>query len=173
MEEEKRRTMHRQHMLRVAFVGVLSAAIAAGACQRTPEPEGEPATELQSEALYRTDRPITVAGCLRAGEAANTFVLTSARADGMAETRTYQLITVQELDLRDELRDHVGQMVQVDGTLRARQAATAQTVAEPAEAGNDRPTGTVGEPMVQTRTDVQIDNITVESVKPLGEACGI
>jgi hypothetical protein len=165
--------MH-HHILRVALIGIVSASVAGGACRRAPEPEGTPpAAELQSEALYRTDRPITVAGCVKAGEAANTFVLTAARAEGAAETRTYQLITVHNLDLRDQLRDHVGEMVQVDGTLSARQAAVTQTIAEPAEAGNDQPPDAVGQPLVQTRTDLQIDNVRVDSVKPLGEACGV
>lgn len=164
--------MHRDPVLKsVVFVGVLSAAVASGACQR--EEPGTNVPELRAEDVYPTDRPMTVSGCLIAGEAENTFVLTAARADDQAETATYQLVALPNIELRDEMRDHVGELVRVDGTLRARETATAQSVAVPADTENDRPTGTAGEPMVQTRTNVKINQLTVDSMTPLGEECGI
>jgi hypothetical protein len=167
---EARRNMHRQPILRsVLFVGVLSAAMAAGACQRQEPDAGVPPPTIQSQGLHQTDRPMTVSGCLKAGEAENTFVLTAAQADGGGETATYQLVTRPDVNLRDQ----VGQMLQVSGTLQAQQSATAQTVAEPAETREDQPAGTTGTPKVQTRTDVTINQLTVDSVTALGEECGI
>lgn len=164
--------MYHQQVLRfVVCCGVLPAIMAAGACARAEE-EAAHVPQVQSEALHETDRPITVTGCLKAGEAANTFVLTAARADSGAETATYQLLISPEVDLRDE----VGQQVQVNGTLQARQTATAQTLAVPADTDDDRPTGTAGgqdAPKVQTQTDVEINQLAVASVTPLGEECGI
>jgi hypothetical protein len=166
--------MHSCQTLKAFAVATLFSAVAAtGACQRTPEPQPAPAPEVQAEAIHHTDRPTTVSGCLRAGEAPNTFVLTAARAEGSMETATYQLVAQADVDLRDQMREHVGQMVRVDGTLRAQQAASAQTLAAPADAGNDQPAGTAGTPMVQTRTDVTINQVTVEAITSLDEACGI
>lgn len=164
--------MHRHQTLRaLAFATLVSATAVTAACQREPEPASVP--EVQAEALHHTDRPMTVSGCLKAGEAAQTFVLTAAQADGAGETVTYQLIAQTAPELRDEMQEHVGQMVRVTGTLHAQQAATVQTLAAPADAGNDQPAGTAGTPMVQTRTDVTINQLTVESIAGLGEACGM
>ena len=68
---------------------MLIVVAAAGACNRgeqTPGAETQTATPLQ-----KTNAPVTVSGCLRAGDASDTFVLTAARTATSEQTATYQL----------------------------------------------------------------------------------
>ncbi len=146
--------------------GALIAAFGSGACGRNEQATSVP--EVQSQATHPANTPISVAGCLKAGEASDTYVLTSARAEGRAESATYQLVGGPDTNLRER----IGERVQVSGTLEARQTSASQTVATPAE--GDRSTGTsgtAGTPTVQTRTNVEINRLSVDSVTPLGEKC--
>ena len=158
---------------RLIVCGMLSAAVAVAGCTRAED--DAPPPEVQSEALQPTDRPVTVSGCLQAGDAENTFVLTAARADGVGETATYHLIGATDRNLGD----HIGQRVRVSGTLQVRQTAAAQTMAVPADRPADskedeeRPAATTGTPTVQTRTDVMINELAVDSMTPLVEECGM
>lgn len=160
--------MYRQQHVRSVVVCAAVAALMVSGCRRAEE--AVPVTEFQSEHFQQTSRPMTVAGCLKAGEAANTFVLSVERAEGAGESATYELIA-SPADFN--FRDHVGEQVRVSGVLEARQTATAQTVAQPADTGNGAPTGTAGTPTVQTQTQVKINVFTVESLEPLGGECGI
>jgi hypothetical protein len=163
--------MSRHHSLKTLIMcSAVLAAAASGACGRDEQPT--PVTEVQSQASQPTNRPMTATGCLIAGEAANTFVLTAAQTEGSPETATYQLVAGPQADLRSQ----VGQRVKVSGTMELREAAVAQTVATPAPKEGEPATGTAGaagKPTVQTRTDVAINRLTVDSMTPLGEKCGM
>ena len=138
-------------------VGVV-VVIAGSACNRSAAVPDVPRTT----GLQPHMEPVTVAGCLRAGEAENTFVLTAAAADPDSKSATYQLIGHDV-----NLRDYVGQQVQVSGTLRAEQAvATSGGVAveKPAK-------GTEGTPTVETKTELDVKQMTVSSVTPSGQRC--
>jgi hypothetical protein len=102
-----------------------------------------------------------VSGCLRAGNAENTFVLTATEAGGAGETATYQL-TGHDVNLRD----YVGQQVQVSGTLRSE-----QQVASSGAAVVDEAKGTSGTPTVETKTELNVKEMTVSAVKASGERC--
>jgi hypothetical protein len=102
-------------------------------------------------------------GCLRGGDAEDTFVLTtSATADGNAPA-TYQLAGVNGASLRDQ----IGRRVEVSGVVRAQQETESQATGPAA----NKPTGTSGKPKVETTTEVDIKRLDVSNVKPLGDHC--
>jgi hypothetical protein len=106
---------------------------------------------------------MTVTGCLGAGETAGTYVLTAARANGATDTATYQL----EGTNIDQLRDHIGQRVQVSGTT----VPEADVASNSTPAQEPRAKGTSGTPTVQTSTELQIRRLRVDSVAPQGDKC--
>lgn len=153
-----RRTMSR-HRVFTSFV--LAGACVAGACGRSDQPV--PPAEVQSQTAQTANQPTSISGCLKAGEAGDTFVLTAARTAGSGDTATYVLTG----DAGVNLRDHVGRQVEVSGVVRAEQEVASRTGAQPAE----KATGTTGAPKVETRTEVEVKRLQVSAVKPLGDKC--
>lgn len=149
---------------RITFATIaLGAAIATGACSR--DEKMTTASESQTQAAQAANTPMTVAGCVKAGDAADTYVLTTARTEGApTDAATYELVGDQVASLRD----HIGRRAEVSGTLQAQQEIASRSTAKPAD---ERPTGTSGTPTVQTRTEVEIKRLAVTSVKPLGDKC--
>jgi hypothetical protein len=134
------------------------ALIAATACNRNaPVPEAQRTTGVQPRM-----EPMSVAGCLRSGLADNTFVLTAEATNPDSKAATYQL-TGNNVNLRD----YVGQQVEVSGTLRAEQEIATSGVATA-----EKPTkGVDGTPTVETKTELDVRQLTVSAVKPSGERC--
>ncbi|MGH9310310.1 MAG: hypothetical protein ACRD1U_13105 [Vicinamibacterales bacterium] len=147
------------------FPAALAAAVAVGGCGESEDPKT--VSEAQSQTGQRTNQALTIAGCLKAGDAENTYVLTAARTAGSQDTATYQL----EGEAAANLQDHVGERVEVTGTMNAQQEVASRTTAEPQ--ADERPTGTSGTPQVVTKTEVDIKRVSVASVKPLAEKCDI
>ena len=158
--------MYRHQILTslVLSAGV-AASIASGACNRNDEPKA--VAESQTQRAERANMPVNAVGCLKAGDAEGTFVLTAARTEGSADTATYQLVG----DQAATLKDHVGHRVQITGTVEAAQELATRTtaVAKPAE----HPTGTAGTPKVETRTEIDLKRVSVATVKPLAEKCDL
>jgi hypothetical protein len=158
--------MQRHSLLSTLFATTLAFGLAACGGNddaAVPVAQSQTATPLQT-----ANQPVTVSGCLRAGEAANTFVLTASQApetsSAPTQTATYHLFDVNNLDLRSQ----VGRRVEVSGTLRAQQAIATRTPTRPAD---ERATGTSGTPTVATTTELAIKEVDVNAIKPLGESC--
>lgn len=148
-------------MLRdVAGACALAACLACGdKGQDVPPLETQSVTPPQAQAT-----PERVQGCLRAGEAADTFVLTASAVDtGMAQASTYQLVGKPE-----GFRDHVGHRVEVTGTVVSEQTASAHGAAMPA---GEPAKGTPGTPTVQSTTKVEMKRLQVASVVPIDGDC--
>jgi hypothetical protein len=145
----------------VVSSAVLVAALAG--CNRSNQ-KATPVGELETQkAPQATNKPVTLTGCLRGGDAEDTFVLTtSATADGNAPA-TYQLAGVKGVNLHDQ----IGKRVEVSGVVRAQQETESQGRGPAA----NKPTGTSGKPEVETRTQVDIKRLDVSNVKPLGDHC--
>lgn len=141
----------------------LAAAVGAGACSRDSE-QAAVAERQSASPVQQTAAPLTTTGCLRAGDAEGTFVLTAARAETGDQTATYHLVG----DPTVKLADHIGQQVEVSGVLSAQQAIATRTTQDPAP----NTTGTSGSPQVSSSTRLDIKRLEVQSVKPLGSACG-
>jgi hypothetical protein len=139
---------------------LLSAATLAGGCSR--EEAQPPAAQVQSQTATPLNAPESVTGCLRAGDAADTFVLTTSQTDDGRPPSTYQVIGTSGVNLAD----HVGHRVAITGIVREQQTATTATTAAPA---TDKPQGTSGTPQVQTTATLQMRRMEVSSV---GRAAG-
>jgi hypothetical protein len=142
----------------LGIAGVAAAALAV-ACSSDSNRAPERQTQTPEKAL---NQPATVAGCLRASMAENTFVLHEARSDGAFGTANYELIGTPGV----ELRDYANQEVEVSGTLRSQ-----QVVASSGTTTETTPAGTAGIPAVKTRSEVDVRRLEVTSVKPTGKSC--
>lgn len=145
---------------------VFSSAILAlslGGCSRSDQKSTPVAETATQQPAQRVNDPVTISGCLRAGEAADTFVLTtSARADGAAPA-TYHLTGASGVNLRDQ----IGNRVEVSGVVRAQQ----QTELHGTGPAANKATGTSGSPTVETSTELDVKQLDVSAVKPLGDRC--
>ena len=157
--------MHR-HMNRHLIGAVLVAgiALASGACNRDADKMAT-STDVQTQSAQPAKTPVTLQGCVKAGDAADTYVLTTARTAGSGDTATYQLVG----EKIEGLREQVGRRVEITGTIEAQREIASRTTARPED--EERPTGTSGTPTVQTRSEIEIKRLSVGSVKPLSESC--
>ena len=142
----------------------LICAISAG-CKRE-EPQVPPPT-TETQASRQPNTATTVTGCLRAGEAANTFVLTTAATTTGGTPATYELrgTTVN-------LEDHVGKRVEVSRIVDSQSQIATRESATPA----DNATGTAGKPgtpTVQTGTQLLIQRMDVKTVRAMAGDCGM
>jgi len=132
--------------------------VATSGCRKEPAaPELQRTTGVEQRA-----QPVTVAGCLKSGIAEDTFVLMATEA-AAGETATYQLTGGETVDLKS----HVGQQVEVSGTLRAQQ----QTESTSGAVADKAAKGTSGTPVVETKTELDVKRLDVSSIKPLGNRC--
>ena len=146
---------------RGVVAALFAVSAAAAGCSREPE---TPPAQSQTQTTQQLNAPATFTGCLRAGEAANTFVLTaSATADGSTPA-TYQL----EGATGTNLQDHVGHRVEVSGIIAEQQHVATREAPQPAD---QRATGTSGTPTVQTGTQLALRTVQVKSVTPLDGRC--
>jgi hypothetical protein len=140
---------------------VVALALCAAACRGQNEAT-VPADPTTASAPQARNQPMTVAGCLRAGEAADTFILTAAATEGSQQPGTYQLAGNTA-----GLADHIGKRVEVSGTLESEQelASRTQTVEK------DRPKGTSGTPTVETKSAVELRKLEVSSARRISGDC--
>src|SRR5262245_31814267 len=131
-----------------------------GACQREASaPERQTSSGQQARM-----QPLSVTGCLRAGVADNTYVLMASQATGGAtDTATYQLTARDDMNLRQ----YLGQKVEVAGTLRAEQEVASNGVATEQKPAK----GTSGKPTVDTKTELDVKRLNVTTIKPIGGRC--
>lgn len=163
LEKEDEKTNMTRHTLATSLA--LAATLTAVSCSQAEETTTT-APEVQTQTAQQTNMPLTVSGCLKAGDADDMFVLTAARSEGSMETATYQLQGGNGANLQE----HVGRQVQVTGTVQAQQEIASRGTAE---ATGEEARGTAGSatPTVQTRTEIDIKRLSVSSVKPLGDKC--
>ena len=150
-----------------AIVVAAGLAVGGAACGRGPSvSQGTSNTPPETKTATTSNQPMTttVTGCLAAGDAADTFVLNSARADGATTSATYNLAGANN----DELRGHVGEQVRVTGTVTSGAQVAERSLPQ---AEREKPKATTGTPVVQTQTDVQIKRLAVSSVSPQGQKC--
>lgn len=147
---------------------LVTMAVATAACGADDDAASVPAAQSEAATTRASADPTTVTGCLRAGEAEATFVLTTAQTvDGLPPT-TYHLTGATGVNLQD----HVGQRVEVSGVVDEQSHIATRQAAQPAEnAGGSGSTGST--PTVQTGTQLSIKRLDVTTIKGLGGACEI
>jgi hypothetical protein len=156
--------MYRQSTVRsIAICAAIAMALASGGCRKSQKSTSVAAS--QSQSARPASQPLTITGCLKAGEAPDTFVLTAARTGGSGDTATYELIAPADVNLKD----HVGHRLEVNGTVNTQQETASSTTAVPNQ--RSRPTGTSGSPKVETKTEIDIKRVSVTAVKPISDKC--
>jgi hypothetical protein len=154
--------MHFTTRLNLCFL--VAAAVVGTAC-RDREPAVPPA-QAQTATTQPANQPTTVTGCLRAGEAENTFVLTTAKTVDGAPTATYHLAGSAGVNLLD----HIDRRVEVSGVIDQQSQIATREPAQPAEKATGTG-GTAANPTVQTGTELAIKRLEVSSVKRVGGDC--
>jgi hypothetical protein len=148
-------------MRRHPFLTIAIALSVAGAAANCSKKSTAPEAQQTSGVQPRMDRT-TVAGCLRSGAAEDTFVLTTKVPDS-PNAATYNLNANAQVNLRQ----YVGQQVEVSGTIRSEQEVTSSSGATPQKPAK----GTSGTPTVETKTDLDVRQLDVSAVRPTGEKC--
>ena len=158
--------MRNRHARAAMICAALTVPLAGVACNRAKDDTPAAAEKQAVSPEQRTAAPMTVSGCLRAGDAADTFVLTTAQTATGEPTATYQLVGLDGVNLRD----HVGRHVEVQGILNAQQQVASQSSTDRAP----NATGTSGTtPTVSTTTDLKIRRLDVQQVKAIEKECRV
>ena len=148
----------------IAGLGAVALAAGAAACNRTEQAQ-PPAAQVQSQTPPQAlNTPESVTGCLRAGDAADTFVLTTSMSEDGRAPVTYQVVGSSNVNLME----HVGHRVAIQGIVREQQSATTATTSAPA---TDKPKGTAGTPTVQTSATLQVRRLEASSVARASGDC--
>lgn len=148
--------------LRASIVTLAMLSATTLGCSRGEEQAAPPA-QSQTATTQPLNTPATVTGCLRAGDAADTFVLTTTRTENNTTPATYQLAGSAGVNLRD----HVGDTVEVTGTITEQQSVQTTDSRTPAK---EQAQGTSGA-SVQTGTQVAVRRIEVTQVRSAGGKC--
>jgi hypothetical protein len=144
---------------------IVAVAYGAAAC-RSHKKDTTPVAQMQTQTPPQTvNEPVTVTGCLRAGDASDTFVLTASETKDGETPATYVVVSNNN---GVNLRDNVGERVELTGVLRTQQQVSTTTA--PAPPAN-KPTGTAGTPTVQTQAQLDMRRIDVNSVNRVGGHC--
>lgn len=153
-------------LARAAVIAVAGVTlVAAGGCKNKGKVDKAPIETQTATATPASGEPVTVTGCLRAGDAPDTFVLWQTAQNGSTDAANYQLVGKDGVDFRG----NAGKRVQVTGTLGAETdiASRAPATAEP------KAKGTSGTPVVQTQENVQVRTLRVDSLTPQQGSCPI
>jgi hypothetical protein len=148
----------------VFIVALVFAAVSTGGCQRSSK-NAPPTAQIQTQTPPQAvNQPVTVTGCLRAGDASDTYVLTASEMKDGTTPATYLLVARDAVNLRD----NVGNRVQVSGTLTTQQEVSTLT---PTTSPKNKATGTSGTPTVQTQTELDMRRLEVSSLNRVAEHC--
>jgi hypothetical protein len=144
---------------------IVAVAYGAAAC-RSNKKDTTPVAQIQTQTPPQAvNQPVTVTGCLRAGDASDTFVLTTSETRDGATPATYVVVSNTS---GVNLRDNIGERIEVTGVLTTQQQAS--TTTPPAPPAN-KPTGTAGTPKMQTQAELDMRRIAVNSVNRVGGHC--
>jgi hypothetical protein len=157
----------RANSLTAALSIVAMAAVGASTagCNRSDK-NSTPVAQMQTQTPAQpVNQRTTVVGCLRAGESADTYVLTASQAQDGSTPATYALFAGEDVDLRG----NVGQQVQVTGVVTTQEAVSTIT---PSTAPANKPEGTSGsKPQVQTQTQLEMRRFDVTSINKVADRC--
>jgi hypothetical protein len=154
--------MHTQRSHCIA--ALLACTIGVAACSKKNDDQTPTAQTQATSPAQAANSPESVTGCLRAGDAPDTFVLTTSLANDGRRPTTYQLSGSGGVNLSD----HIGERVSVQGVVRAQQESTTATSETPA---NAKPQGTSGAPTVSTTATLDLKRMDVTSVSRAEGKC--
>jgi hypothetical protein len=145
-----------------ACVAALVLTSGVSACNR--EKAEAPPAQAQAQSAQTLNAPATLTGCLRAGEAENTFVLTASQTADGTTPATYHLNPPPNM----RLQDHVGYRIEVTGVISDQQTVATR---EAPRAADQKATGTAGTPTVQTGTTLAVRRMEVNSARRVEGKC--
>ena len=148
---------------------VAALVVSTAACNRGNDESVATVEKQAASPVQEVRQPITVTGCLRAGDATNTFVVTTPESSTGESTATYQLVQPQDVSVN--LTELVGRQVQVEGTLQTQQRVTTRSTADPPSGPPAGTTGKPGTPAVSTTTELDIKRLDVQRVTPVAGEC--
>jgi hypothetical protein len=152
---------HRPQLL----AALLACTVAVTAACNSKKDEATPSAQIQSNSpAQAANSPESVTGCLRAGDAPDTFVLTTTMSNDGRQPATYQLSGSGGVNLTE----HIGERVMVQGVVRTQQESTTATRETPA---NAKPQGTMGSPTVSTSATLDLKRMDVTSVSRAEGKC--
>lgn len=150
--------------IRTSFAALAILSAVTVGCARDDQDEQPPVAQATTETATPLNQPTKVVGCLRAGDAANTYVLTTSQTEGEMSPATYHLAGATNVNLQE----YVGHKVEVDGRLTGQQqVATTDVQGRPAEKAE----GTTGKPEVETSTKVAVRHLEVKGVRSIADEC--
>jgi len=153
----------RKQSSRFAMAALACAVAMGAACNK--QKDVTPTAQIQSNSPAQpANSPESVTGCLRAGDAPDTFVLTTSQLADGRQPATYQLSGSAGVNLTE----HIGERVSVQGVVRAQQESTTATSGT---AANAKPQGTAGTPTVSTTTTLDLKRMDVTSISPAEGKC--
>jgi hypothetical protein len=151
-------------MKRVIAGSFMAAAFAVGlSAQTTPPQTAPPAGQPMQDAA----KTVTVAGCLKAGDTADSFTLSDLKwnkdkapgavgTSGSAGAPPAAIASATSLKLipsaSTKLADHVGHQVEVTGTVSEKSAAAARPSTPPSDPASARPSASASGPALDVRT---------------------
>ncbi len=145
-------------------VAIAAVSALGTGCSRTREAQ-PPAAQTQTQSPVQTlNTPESVTGCLRAGDAPDTFVLTTSQTEDGRPPITYEVIGAAGVNIKE----HVGERVAINGVVREQQSTTTASASAPA---TDKPQGTSGTPNVQTTATLQMRRIEVSAINRAAGDC--
>ena len=146
------------------LVAIAAVSGLAAGCSRAKEAQ-PPAAQTQTQTPVQTlNTPESVTGCLRSGDAPDTYVLTTSQtADGRPPV-TYAVVGTSGVNLKE----HVGERVAINGIVKEQQSTTTASASAPA---TDKPQGTAGTPSVQTTATLQMRRIEVSAINRAAGDC--
>ncbi|MBA2305167.1 MAG: hypothetical protein H0W08_21410 [Acidobacteria bacterium] len=152
------------HLAGTILVAATVAGCGVAGCGR--EQAQTPPAQAQVETTRPGNQPTTVTGCLRAGDADATFVLTTAQSVDGTPTATYHLTGAPGVNLQEL----VGNRVEVSGVVNGQSQIATRQSSQPA-ANATGTAGTAGTPTVQTGTELSITRLDVTTVQRAGGEC--
>jgi hypothetical protein len=156
--------MRARSLTALTILAIVYGGASTAACKRSNK-NGTPVAQIQTQTPPQAvNQSTTVTGCLRAGDASDTYVLTTSETQNGATPATYLLVSTNGANFRD----NIGHEVQVSGVLSTEQAVSTVTPASPPA---NKPAGTSGKPAVETQTQLDMRRLEVSSLNSMSDKC--
>lgn len=144
----------------------IAAAVCGTAACRSNKKDTTPVAQIETQTPPQVvNEPVTVTGCLRAGDASNTFVLTTSETKDQTTAATY-VLSVRDNGVN--LRDNIGERVEITGVLNTQQEVSTMSPSAPPA---NKPTGTAGKPAVETQAQLDMRHLEVSTMNRIGGHC--
>ena len=164
-------------MKRVLIAACVALACAVSLAAQTPATQDKPTATTSSQSS--AGQSVTLKGCLKAGDTADSFVLANAApasattgTSGAAASAAAKTVKLTGSPAGTNLKDHVGHTVEITGTMASgsSMASGAAKSGETAATSGKEAPGAAGAASSKAASDAQTLNI--KSIKHVEAKCG-